>query len=197
MTVRHAVRNLQAQGLVHRVQGLGTFISPPRLAQPVSLSSFTEDLRARGIAPSSLLLAHDVVPAGEELAPALEIAPSDQVVRIDRVRLGDGEPIAIERAHLPLRRFPGLDRVELTEGSLYELLADRYGCIIGSSRQRIAAVSLTAADAHLLHTQPMTPALRIERITRSSDDTVIEVARSLYRGDRYELHTEQRRGTGH
>jgi GntR family transcriptional regulator len=193
MTVRGAISTLVAQGLVHRVQGQGTFISTPRIAQPSTLTSFSEDMRARGMTPSSIVLGQEVLPASGTVALHLEVPTGEPVVRLERIRLGDGDPIAVERAHLPLQRFPQLDEIDLAATSLYDTLAERYDCRIATSQQRIAAVQLSATDAHLLRSEPAVPALRIERVTRTRDGEVVEFVRSLYRGDRYELHTEQHR----
>lgn len=193
MTVRGAVGRLVQQGLVHRVQGQGTFVSEPRLAQPTRLTSFTEDMSARGLRSGSLVLAQEVLPAPAPIAVGLELAEGEPIVRIERIRSGDDEPIALERSHLPARRFPGLEDVDLAGASLYDTLIDLYGCEPASSEQRIAAVGLSPSEAHLLHAEVDTPALRIERVTRDREGRPIELVRSVYRGDRFELHTEQER----
>ncbi|MFP4634475.1 MAG: GntR family transcriptional regulator [Nitriliruptoraceae bacterium] len=193
MTVRGAISRLESQGLVHRVQGQGTFVSEPRLAQPATLTSFSEDMAARGMTPGSIVLAQEVVPAPDPVAVRLRLPLGEPVVRIERVRSGDGEPIALERSHLPERRFPGLESVDLATHSLYRTLAEDYDTQPASSEQRIAAVELSPADAHLLHVAASTPALRIERVTRDRQGQPIEFVRSVYRGDRFELHTDQYR----
>lgn len=193
MTVRGVLDRLAAQGLVHRAQGQGTFVSEARVAQPSTLTSFTEDMRARGLRPTSIVLAQEVVPAPQAVAVRLELAPGTPLVRVERVRRGDDVPVALERTHLPARRFPGLEDADLATTSLYETLASEYGCELATSEQRIGAISLTHAEAHLLHTDRHAPALRIERVTRDRDGTVVEFVRSIYRGDRFEMHTEQHR----
>lgn len=193
MTVRGALDALAAQGLVHRVHGQGTFVSEPRLAQPSVLTSFSEDMAARGMTPRSIVLAQEVGAAPDAVALRLELSPGQPLVRLERIRTGDGDPIALERSHLPSRRFPGLEHHDLTERSLYTVLAEEYDCVVATSVQRIAAVPLSDAEAHLLHAAPTTPALRIERVTRDVDGVPVEFVRSVYRGDRFELHTEQHR----
>lgn len=195
MTVRGAIDQLVRDGLVHRVQGQGTYVSEPRVAQSASLTSFSEDMAARGMVPSSIVLAQEVVPAVPAVALPLEVSEGEPIVRIERIRQGDGDPIALERTHLPARRFAGLDKVALNERSLYEVLHDEYGCELGTSEQRIAAVALNDAEAHLLHADTDTPALRIERVTRDTAGSPVEFVRSVYRGDRFELHTEQHRSS--
>ena len=193
MTVRGALDRLVLQGLVHRVHGHGTFVSEPRVAQPAELTSFTEDMAVRGLTAGTTVLTQEVLTGPEPVALRLELAPDDPVVHLERVRCGDDEPVALEHSHLPARRFPGLEEVDLASRSLYETLAADYDCEPATSQQRIAAVSLTEAEAELLQTPTTTPALRIERVTRDRDARVIEFVRSVYRGDRFELHTEQQR----
>lgn len=193
MTVRGAIDQLVRVGLAHRVQGQGTFVSEPRIAQSSSLTSFSEDMAARGMVPSSIVLIQEVVPAPAGIALPLELSKNEEIIRIERIRQGDGEPIALERTHLPARRFPGLEQAPIAERSLYEMLTHDYACELGTSEQRIAAVALSDAEAHLLHTDTDTPALRIERVTRDLQGRPIELVRSIYRGDRFELHTEQHR----
>lgn len=193
MTVRGALDALVAQGLVRRVQGQGTFVAEPKLAQPSVLTSFSEDMAARGMTARSIVLAQEVVLAPEAVARRLELSVSAPIVRLERVRTGDHDPIALERSHLPSARFPGLEGHDLRERSLYVVLAEEYGCTLATSVQRIAALTLTDAEAHLLHAPPATPALRIERVTRDTDGVPVEFVRSVYRGDRFELHTAQDR----
>ncbi len=193
MTVRGVLGRLASEGLVYRIQGQGTFVAQPRVAQPSTLTSFSEDMAARGMRPGTIVLAQEVVPASDAVAHRLELAAGEPIVRIERIRSGDGEPIALERTHLPAARFPGLDEVDLVSASLYATLASVYGCELATSEQRIAAVGVGDAEAHLLHIEPATPALRIERVTRDGEGAVIEFVRSLYRGDRFELHTQQLR----
>jgi GntR family transcriptional regulator len=193
MTVRGAIDGLVARGLVYRVHGQGTFVSERRFTQPAALTSFSEDMAARGLAPTSLVLAQERVPAPEPIALALELGSQEEIVRIERIRLGDGEPIALERTHLPARRFPGLEHADLSARSLYGHLAERYGCSVATSQQRITAVRLTPTEAHLLRADRETPALDIHRVTRCAGGELVEYVRSLYRGDRYELFTTTER----
>lgn len=197
MTVRNAIGGLVARGLVYRLQGQGTFVAQPRITQPAALTSFSEDMTARGMTASSIVLAQEIAGASSAIARTLKLPEGAPVVRLERVRCGDGQPIAVERAHLPARRFPGLEQVDVTSQSLYGLLARRYGCRLAASDQRVSAVRLTAAEAHLLGASRELPALRIERVSFDGAGEPVEYVRSLYRGDRYELHTRlHRAGSG-
>ena len=127
-TVTQAVEGLASRGLVYRVHGSGTFVAEPKFRQPLTLTSFTEDMRARGMTPGSIVRSQAVVPASEVVARHLAMVPGSPVVHLERVRTADGEPMALERTHLPAQRLPGLELADLADASLYELLERRWGC---------------------------------------------------------------------
>jgi GntR family transcriptional regulator len=164
-------------------------VAEAKITQSVMLSSFSEDMRARGMTPGSQVLSQEIVSASDIVASNLELAPDARVVRIERVRTADGEPMALERAFLPSRRFVGLEDEDLSGVSLYEVLENRYGVPVHTAVQRIGAVALDDEEAELLGTPAGQAAFLIQRVTRASDEAVIEYVRSLYRGDRYEIHT--------
>src|SRR5213083_3011459 len=103
--LREILEGLTSEGLTYRVHGRGTFAAEPRVAQAMALSSFSEDMLARGLRPGSTILRQEVVPAGGVIAARLRVSPRARVVRIDRVRTADGEPLALEQAFLPAARF--------------------------------------------------------------------------------------------
>jgi DNA-binding GntR family transcriptional regulator len=196
MTVRLQLDRLAQRGLVYRHRGRGTFVAERRFAHTEHLTSFTEDMHARGLEPGSRLLGVEEIRAGVDLAARLEISATSRVIRIRRVRTADAEPMASEQTHLPARRFPGLVHADLDHGSLYELFESRYGVRIAEATQRVTVLDLSTEDAGLLETEPGRPAFRIERTTRDADGAVLEFASSVYRGDRYEVLMHARREPG-
>jgi len=192
MTVRKELDRLVAEGAAYRVQGRGTFVAEPRIVYAEALSSFSEDIAARGMRPGGRVLRQAVVEADDALAAALERPPGTPIVLVHRVRTADDRPLALEWAYLPSEDFPGLERARL-DGSLYALLRDRYGVTLAAARQRVSAVALTADEAAVLGAAEGDPAFRFHRVTRRPSGRVVEYARSLYRGDRYELEITQAR----
>lgn len=192
MTVRRELDRLCADGLAYRVERQGTFVAEPRIVQTDSLSSFSEDIVTRGMAPGGAVLEQRLVEADETLAAALERPPGTAVVLIHRVRTADGVPLAVEWVHLPADDFPRLESAALDGRSLYRLLRERYGVAFGEASQRASAVALSAQEAALLETETGAPAFLFRRVTRRRNGRVIESARSLYRGDRYEIDMRQR-----
>jgi DNA-binding GntR family transcriptional regulator len=193
MTVRAELDRLAAEGHVYRVHGRGTFVAEPRVAQAGALSSFTEDMRARGMVPGSVVLDHEVVEAPPLVARHLELAPGAEVVRIERLRTAAGTPMALERAYVSAARAPALAEADLEDASLYELLEGELGVRLGDADQRVVAVPLDAEEAELLEVKPGQPGLRFETVARDADGEPVYHATSLFRGDRYEIRLHQER----
>jgi GntR family transcriptional regulator len=192
-TVTQAIDDLVSRGLVYRVHGSGTFVAEPKFRQPLTLTSFTEDMRARGMNPGSVVRSQAVVPASEVVARHLALVPGTPVVHMERVRTADGEPMALERTHLPAQRLPGLEDADLTDASLYELMERTWGVRVAEADQWASVVRVTDEEAALLHVSAEQPALLFQRVTRDPAGTPVEYVRSLYRGDRYEVHTRLER----
>jgi GntR family transcriptional regulator len=195
MTVRTEVDRLVAEGAVYRLHGRGTFVAEPRVAQAGLLSSFTEDMRARGMEPGSIVRSQELIEATQFLAAMLEIAPSASVALIERVRTADGEPMAFERAHLPADRFPGVEEADFAGGSLFEVLAG-YGVALRDANQRVVAVAIGGEEAELLRVREGQPGLLFHTLARDGEGAPAYYATSLYRGDRYEIELRQRREEG-
>jgi GntR family transcriptional regulator len=192
-TVVQAIEALVSRGLVYRVRGSGTFVAEPKFRQPLTLTSFTEDMRARGMTPGSVVRGQAIVPASEVVARHLALVPGTPVVHLERVRTADGEPMALERTHLPAQRLPGLEDADLADASLYELLERTWGVRVAEADQWASVVRVTEDEAALLHVSAEQPALLFQRVTRDPAGTPVEYVRSLYRGDRYEVHTRLER----
>jgi GntR family transcriptional regulator len=187
-TVTQAIDELAGKGLVYRVHGSGTFVAEPKFRQPQTLTSFTEDMLARGMVPGSVVLAREVAPASAVIARHLQVAHETAVVQIERVRTANGEPMALERSYLPASRFPGLEEADLTDVSLYTLLAERWGARVAAADQWASAVRLTEEEAEILGVDMEQPALLFQRVTHDQSGNIVEYVRSFYRGDRYEVH---------
>jgi len=192
-TVTQALDGLAAKGLVDRVHGSGTFVAEPKFLQPETLTSFTEDMRARGMTPGSIVLGQRVLPASALVARHLELVAGAPVVELHRVRTADGEPMAVEHTYLPASRFPGLQDVDLAGRSLYQALAASWGVPVAVADQWVGVVRLAGDDARVLRVPAGLPALLFQRLTRDRGGAVVEYVRALYRGDRYELHTRLER----
>jgi GntR family transcriptional regulator len=199
-TIRQALAELVVEGRLLRIQGKGTFVAKPKVAQLLELASYTQGMRAHGLVPQTRFLDIGYVPADAELAALLGIRPGSRVLRIHRLRLADGEPMSVDTSHLPARRFPGLQRNLERHASLYEALATDYGVELAEAEETIETVLADPRDARLLAVDVGMPLLLLSRHTYDVTGSAVEWAQSRYRGDRYKLVTRLRRagsqGTG-
>jgi GntR family transcriptional regulator len=193
MTIRQAIGALVRTGTLYARSGKGTFVAERKIEQPLQrLSSFTEDMRARGLRPSSRLLGAERVSAQLEVAHALGLPPGSQLIRITRLRLANDEPLALEASHLPEVLCPNILDHDLANRSLYEILLHEYGIALGSARQAIEASAATRNERDLLAIPAGVPVLRIRRLTFDAAGAAVEFVMSAYRGDRYQLQVELR-----
>jgi GntR family transcriptional regulator len=186
MTARQAVEHLVSEGRLYRVQGKGTYVARPKIEMPLRLSSFTEDMLARGLHPGSRELNRRVVRAGRTLAGSLQIGLDADVVVLERLRLADGVPMAIERCHVPAALAPGLVAADLTNRSLYAYLEQEHGIVLDAGEQLIEATVIDPADARILAIPATSAALLLTRRS-SSRGVPVEYVVSTYRADRYQL----------
>lgn len=188
-TVRQALQELAAEGRVVRIQGKGTFVLPPKITVPLQLTSHTEAMRRREMSPASRVLEVERIAATEELAGHLGVDPDEPLVRISRLRLGDGVPMAIENVHLVASRVPHIEERMQDWTSLYELLREAYDITPVAANQTIESAVASPSEARLLETDTGAPLLMLTRTSWTSDDEPVEFTSSLYRGDRYRFIT--------
>jgi GntR family transcriptional regulator len=193
LTVRAAIDELAREGYLIRRRGSGTFVREPKIAQELTMTSFSEEMRRRGMRPGSKTLSLDVKHAGAYLGRCLHVSPSERIVVAKRLRLADDESMAIETLHVPERLVPGLSREDFDRTSFYDLLGSRYGIEIVGGMQTIEPTVTNEEESEILGVPLHSPAFQFERTTRAESGTIIEFVRSIYRGDRYRLVTELRR----
>lgn len=186
MTVRQALNGLRADGVLRSVRGVGTFVAQPRLSKAPALTSFSEDLAARGYTPSTQLIAAEEGPAATHVAVDLGVPTGARVYRIERLRLADGIPLCHEEVWLHATRFPGLLDEELTM-SLYGLLESRYQVQLLRAKQQVRAVNVGEESARLLDVEPNAAGLHVARISMDQSGRTVERGQSLCRGDLYDF----------
>lgn len=185
VTVRQAIADLVEAGRLERIHGKGTFVTGPQVNSRLHLTSFSREMRARGLVPDTTVLAGVEEAADHRVSAHLEIPAGAAVVRVERLRLADGTPMAYEIGFYPSALFPDLLDSEL--GALYDVFVTRYGIVATGADQTISADSADAHQARILDAQRRAPLLVQERVTRSAD-LVIEYSTSWYRADRYRIH---------
>lgn len=187
-TIRQAINLLERQGYLYRIHGKGTFVSPPKLQKGMlELTSFSEDMRSRGLKPGHRILEFGYVAPPKKAARQLGILDSKRdVLRIKRLRFGDDEPIGIQDSFLALPEGKTITREEIEEkGSIYAILQETFGLYPTEADETLEVTLATPEEANFLQIREGSPLLLNERTLWSQDRQAIEFVRILYRGDRY------------
>jgi GntR family transcriptional regulator len=190
LTLRAALDDLAREGYLSRRRGSGTYVQQPKISQELTITSFSEDMRKRGMVPGSRTLSMTTTHAGARLGRFLNVSPSEEIVVVKRLRLADGETMAIETLHIPAALVPGLTPASLDNGSFYELLSDRYGVVVAGGTQAIEPTVTNEEESEALGVPLHSPAFLFERTSRDESGRTIEFVQSVYRGDRYRIVTE-------
>jgi len=186
MTLRHALAELAQRGLVIRSVGRsgGTFVAEPKVEQDLTvLAGFSEQLRRHGLVAGARVLAAAEIKASPAASAALEIRVGAPVYEVRRVRLAGGQPILIEHSLFPAERCPGMLGYRL-DGSLYELLEDKYGQRPHRAKESLEPVCAGVREAEALGVAEGSPLMLVERTAYSRSGLPLEFARDLFRGDR-------------
>jgi DNA-binding GntR family transcriptional regulator len=183
-TVRRAIAVLANRGLVIRRHGIGTLVVPVRVRRPVRLSSLYDDLAEAGQAPTTRLLAFEIVPAPSEVAGSLQQSKGSRVLHFERLRLASGQPIALMRNFLPLTLEEVVTEEGLKTNGLYRLLR-RSGIHLRLASQTIGARSAERREARLLKVPSGSPLLTMQRISYDDAGQPVEYGSHVYPAERY------------
>ncbi|MFE0103381.1 GntR family transcriptional regulator [Streptomyces sp. NPDC059009] len=186
-TLRAAVDELVASGVLIREHGRGMFVAPAKITQELVSGRETLTAPLAGGTWSSRLLEFTTVPAGARVGRKLRVSPAAEIVYIARLRLVDGAPMAIEHLHIPATLVPELSAEELESGDLYEHLREHHGVRVHEAVQAIEPTVVTRAEAEPLDVPELSPALLFERLTTDTEGRPVEYCHSIYRGDRYRI----------
>lgn len=184
-TVRRALAELVGEGRLVRRQGSGTFVAEPKIVWPLQMASFTRQASSSGYRTSTRLINAVREKASNEIAARLAVKSGAATYRIERLRLVDDNPMALESSHLAAARFPGLITRLRRESSLYALLTEHYGVEPVEAEETIETASAAPREAQLLAVDIGAPILVLGRHSFAADGAPIEYVRSWYRGDRY------------
>lgn len=187
-TVRQAVSMLEAEGLVVRKQGRGTYVAQPKVNRKAEkLYSFTSEISSMGLTTSSKLVEYEVIEPTPDIMKMLELDnPSTLVYKFSRIRYADGEALTLETSFYPQYMYPKLTRPMLETHSIYSLLFEQ-GIVPSEAIDSYEAVVLSRREAELLGCRPGSAAFAVQRVTRTEGGQPYEFTQSLIRGDRLRL----------
>lgn len=191
ITVRKALDILMHQGYIYREKGRGTFVGKLPLEQPAQIISFTEEMKRRGLKPSTKVLEAKILSHNKKIAENLVLDINEEVVMAKRLRLADDKPLAIETSYLPHKLYPELLLQDLS-CSLTKITEKRYHLRLKYARQAVKAGLIYGKEAKLLRLKPGSPVLSIRRTSFLDDNRPAEYLEAVYHGDRYELIMELR-----
>ncbi|HJV32215.1 MAG TPA: GntR family transcriptional regulator [Bacillales bacterium] len=193
MTVRQAFTHLVNAGYLHRIQGKGTFVAERKIEQPLQgLTSFTEDMKARGLKPGSQLIQFEMIPATTQIANQLSIQEYAPVYEIKRIRLADDVPMALETNYISANLIKGLTE-QIVNQSLYSYIETQLGYQIDHASQVIESSIANQIEAEHLKIKKGSPVMLIQRNTFLQDGTPVEFVKSSYRADRYKFMIQMKR----
>lgn len=189
ITAKRALDELVSQGRAFRQQGRGTFVAQARIRDISGFGSFSEDIKSRGMMPSSKILQFKEIEPDEEVRRRLSLPEDEHVYLLKRLRLADDEPVAFETAYLPCRLCEGLINEDLNTHSLYAILKEKYQLVPTWADAEIEARAATKEEANLLQLKIGKPVLSARRVTFSANYDIIEFVLSAYSGDRFTLYS--------
>jgi len=187
ITVRRAVEELVSEGLLLRRQGRGTFVQNGKLTHELNLiTSWTEQLKRLGFTPKTTRLKLRLEKAKGEVAEALAIEVGEKVVRIERVRLANREPISLMQNYCPAKLVPGLHTQKKIGESFYNLLETKFHLVPAVAVDTVGTRAATEVEARSLKIEPGAPVLCVRRLTYLEGGTPLELVNVVSRGDRYQ-----------
>ncbi|WP_407945980.1 GntR family transcriptional regulator [Paraburkholderia domus] len=189
-TLQKTVQNLITRGLIEIRRGKGTFVTQPRLTQPLTeLSGFVEDMRAHGRHPSARLLARQIENASDTVAGKLALEPGTPVVHIQRVRIADGTPLSFDETWLPRDIGEKIIENDLEAEPIFTLLEEKYGIPLIEAEYRLEAIAADEAVAEALEVETGSPIFLIERTSYCDENRPVDYEKLYYRGDQIQFVT--------
>jgi len=197
ITVTQALNRLASEGLLTKEQGRGTFVATPTPAtQPLTLLSFSEEMRKRGLVPGSKILQAYTTVATARLQERLRLTARDQVFVFERLLTADGVVMGLQTSHLPCRFFPDLLHYMRDGVSLYQTLLTHYQVEVEQALETYSSILLSESEASRLGVPPAMPAFSVERLTFAAGEPM-EFVQSLMRSDQYHFTVQLIRQVSH
>ncbi|MBU3197565.1 GntR family transcriptional regulator [Clostridium algidicarnis] len=185
MTVRQAISNLVNEGILYKIRGKGALVSKKIIEKEFEIQGFSEDMISRGLVPGSDVIEFKKIIPEDDISKRLKLNQGEEVYFLNRLRLADNEPMAIEYCYIPVKFFPGLVKYNMVQCSLYDLLKSEYNLQIGYIKQKFKAIGMNKKEAELLTGKSKAFGLLSIRVLFDENDRPVECTKTIYHPDRY------------
>jgi GntR family transcriptional regulator len=191
-TVRQAISELVSEGYLYRVKAKGTFVSKPKVDEGFfqKLDSFNNEMRQKGLTPSTKVLEFKTIPGVEDINNRLNILPTSMLIYLCRLRLADNYPVVYVETYLPYHRYPELLGEDFAVNSLYSELEERYNTRIYRAIRQIEAVNATPQEAQLLLLKKSAAICLVKTMAYASNDEPVEYSVARYSGNKNKFSVE-------
>ncbi len=188
MTANKAITNLVNEGLLDRKQGKGTFVAYKKQKHKFqSLKGFTEVMTDKGLKVKNKILSFELDTQNLDIREKLMIKDnSEKIFKIERLRIIEDEPFALETVYIPQRMCTDLNEESVEKNSLYKLFREKYNYKIKEAVQTIEPIMLSDRDANLLERESELLALKFNRVVYTESDEVIEYTISIFTSDKHQ-----------
>ncbi len=190
--VRQALGALVSSSLLYRVKGKGTFVAPRKLEEKFVQRSdgFFREMTSRGLNVTTSVLEQGIVVPPPHVRLRLSLEEGESTTKIDRLRSVEGQVLMFVQTYVPYRLCPELSKADVSQGSLYALLRDRYGLAIASGKRLVEAVTAHAPVSGMLEVRSGAPLLKIESVSYLANGQPLEYYDAWHRGDRSRFEIE-------
>ncbi|MDQ7818051.1 MAG: GntR family transcriptional regulator [Melioribacteraceae bacterium] len=187
-TAKQAIADLVSEGLLYRIQGKGTFVAEKKVFKGLTdVFSFSSEFKFNGTNFKTKLIFSEEIFESRQTLEYLKLKESSELYRVQRLRLLDDIPVALQTSYLPKFFCPGLLSYDLTNNSLFDILKEKYNLTFSHFTENLTCVKADQYEADLLNAKKGSPLFLITRKTFTKNDEIIEVARSFMPGDRCEF----------
>lgn len=190
ITVRQALQDLEREGYIYKLHGVGTFVAAKSYNQNlVKLYSFTNEMEKLGKKPMTEVLSFNVIAIDERLARKMNLDIYEEVFKVIRLRFADGKPLMYETSYLPKKIFRDLTEKDLNERPMYDVFHHDYQVVVTKATERFSATLIQEQEAFHLQTKSNQPGMLIKRYAYHNDE-LIEYTISVALGDKFSYTVE-------
>lgn len=188
MTVRGAITKLVQEDYLVRIPGKGTYVASPKIpAKSLHFAGIREQLEQMGYEVQTRLLSVEKSEAGEKIGKSMNLKPGDGIYTIQRLRLVKGEPLSIHTSCVPDVRCPNIERLDLVQEQLCDILEHNYGLKADHTREALEITSARKEEAELLNVKAKSPLLLLESTLSDDKGCIFEFSRVVFRSDKIKL----------